>query len=192
MKRAVTSRERDGMIELLAPQPGWFRAAIAVGDVVHAGSTLGLLEVLGTHVTLVAPDVDPLEPGSSSLWGRVVSLRDPALARPAVDFGAVLATIDPRAVAGETRAATATAAKATTGRVFKAPTSGRFYGRPSPDKPAFVEAGQALQQGATICLLEVMKTFHRVTYAGEPVTVVKVLVADGADVNAGDALLELR
>lgn len=188
MKREVTSRERDdGMIELVAPQPGLFRAAIAIGDVIRDGSTLGLLEVLGAHVTLVAPNVDPR---SSSLWGRVVGLRDPALARPAVDFGAVLATLDPRAVAGETRAAAAST-HAATGRVFKAPTSGRFYGRPAPDRPAFVEAGQTLQQGATICLLEVMKTFHRVTYTGEPVAVARVLVAEGADVNAGDPLLEL-
>jgi len=36
-----------------------------------------------------------------------------------------------------------------------------------------------------------MKTFHRVTYTGEPATVVAVLVADGADVNQGDPLLSL-
>jgi hypothetical protein len=34
-----------------------------------------------------------------------------------------------------------------------------------------------------------MKTFHRVTYTGEPVRVRTVLVADGDDVNAGDPLV---
>jgi acetyl-CoA carboxylase biotin carboxyl carrier protein len=76
--------------------------------------------------------------------------------------------------------------------VFRAPTSGRFYGRPAPDKPAFVGAGTQLAAGTTICLLEVMKTFHRVTYSGDPARVRAVLVADGDDVNAGDALLALE
>jgi acetyl-CoA carboxylase biotin carboxyl carrier protein len=44
-------------------------------------------------------------------------------------------------------------------------------------------------------LLEVMKTFHRVTYGGpglpDTARVVRVLIADGDDVNAGDPLLAL-
>jgi acetyl-CoA carboxylase biotin carboxyl carrier protein len=80
--------------------------------------------------------------------------------------------------------------------VFRAPTSGRFYGRSAPDKPPFVAPGAQLAHGATICLLEVMKTFHRVTYGGpglpDTARVRGVLVADGDDVNAGDPLLALE
>jgi acetyl-CoA carboxylase biotin carboxyl carrier protein len=79
--------------------------------------------------------------------------------------------------------------------VFRAPTSGRFYGRSTPDKPPFVQVGSELGTGTAVCLLEVMKTFHRVTYGGTDVPtrarVREVLVADGADVNAGDPLLAL-
>src|SRR6185503_629009 len=79
----------------------------------------------------------------------------------------------------------ATAAPTAGGLVFRAPTSGRFYGRSSPDKPAFVEPGTQLAHGATICLLEVMKTFHRVTYGGaglpDTARVSRVLVRDGDD-----------
>ena len=82
------------------------------------------------------------------------------------------------------------------GLVFRAPTSGRFYGRSSPDKPPFVTAGDELAAGATVCLLEVMKTFHRVHYGGadlpERAKVREVLVKDGDDVSAGDALLALE
>ena len=177
----VTLKHRDELIDLIAPQPGLFRVAIAVGDVVRAGSHLGELEALGTLHALVAPDVS----------GRVVAIADPSLARPAVDYGAVLATIDPRAVAGVASTAAA-AASAVAGNVFRAPTSGRFYARPSPDKPAFVEVGATLDRGATICLLEVMKTFTRVTYQGEQALVAEVLVADGADVNAGDPLIRFQ
>jgi len=55
--------------------------------------------------------------------------------------------------------------------------------------------GAELTPGTTICLLEVMKTFHRVTYGGpglpDTARVRRVLVADGDDVNAGDPLLAL-
>src|SRR5262249_25940971 len=116
-------------------------------------------------------------------------------ARIAVDRDHLLYAVDPEA-ARDTAPATAAAQTATaTGLVFRAPTSGRFYTRPSPDKPPFVEAGTKLVAGSPICLLEVMKTFHRVTYGGaglpETAKVSAVLVADGADVNVGDPLLAL-
>lgn len=165
--------------DLLAPQPGYFIASVKLGDVVHAGSTLGTLEILGKVHALHAGDVG----------GTIVAL-DTSRAKLAVDYGARLATVDPDAVTQ--RSATAAADAKVAGNAFRAPTSGRFYGRSSPDKPAFVAVGDTLQPGATICLLEVMKTFHRVTYAGEPARVKAVLVADGADVNQGDPLLALE
>lgn len=163
--------------DLLAPQPGFFVARVKLGDVVHPGSVLGTLEVLGKVRDLVVGEAG----------GTVVAMNT-ARAKVAVDYGAVLVSLDPDAVS---QRRTAEAAASVQGNVFRAPTSGRFYGRSSPDKPAFVSAGDTLQPGATICLLEVMKTFHRVTFSGAPAKVKSVLVADGADVNQGDPLLAL-
>jgi acetyl-CoA carboxylase biotin carboxyl carrier protein len=155
---------------------------------VRSGGALGELEILGRLVTIVAPD---------GVRGAVVAAPGDGRARPPVDFGAVLVTLDPRglgaepaAVAGRTEPGAAAAAAA--GRAFRAPTSGRFYGRPTPSAPPFVAPGDELAPGATICLLEVMKTFNRVTYTGEPARVREVAVPDGADVNAGDVLLVLE
>ena len=185
----VTARPAGETIELISPSPGLFHARLAIGDVVRAGSVLGDLEVLGKTVELVAPE---------TARGAVIAVRDPAFACTAVDFGAVLVTIDPRANAVEI-AVTAIAAVAEISDhrlVFRAPTSGRFYGRAAPDKPPFVTAGVELAVGATVCLLEVMKTFHRVSYGGpglpERARVRELLVADGADVNAGEPLLALE
>lgn len=175
-------------IALTSPAPGLFRTHLRVGDIVRGGSVLGELEVLGHLSQVLAPD---------AATGAIIALADPQLTRPAVEFGGTLVTIDPRAIAGAaTTDASGAASHGTAGGlVFRAPTSGRFYGRPSPDKPAFVSAGGELAPGATICLLEVMKTFHRVTYGGaglpERAKVREVLVADGDDVNAGDPLLAL-
>jgi acetyl-CoA carboxylase biotin carboxyl carrier protein len=175
---------------LRAPAPGLFAPAIARGDLVAPGSSIGELIVLGRASALIVPAAAPTG----------IALALPIAVHP-VGYGDVLVELDPSLslAAGATGAAAAAAAAAAAsvdGLVFPAPTSGRFYVRPGPDKPPFVAEGTELAAGTTICLLEVMKTFHRVTYGGPglPTTarVRRVLVADGADVNAGDPLLALE
>ncbi|HEU0034259.1 MAG TPA: biotin/lipoyl-containing protein [Kofleriaceae bacterium] len=176
---------RDGAkIELRAPMPGHFIPAIDDGDLVTPEEVIGQLVVLGRSVALVAGEVR----------GLAVAAGRPR----AVAYGDVLCTLDLEATLGAIAGATddPAAAAASHELVFRAPTSGRFYGRPGPDKPAFASAGSELAPNATVCLLEVMKTFHRVTYGGaglpERARVRAVLVADGDDVNAGDPLLALE
>ena len=165
---------------LLAPAPGWFHRTIAADHLVSEGDVLGELDVLGRITRIVAPRVRGLVR---------LDVRD---VRRAVSYGDVLLRVEP-VTAGDPAVAPAAAAPAAEqGLVFRAPTSGRFYGRPSPDKPAFVSAGMELTTGATICLLEVMKTFHRVTYSGDRARVRELLVKDGDDIDAGAPLLALE
>jgi acetyl-CoA carboxylase biotin carboxyl carrier protein len=174
--------------EVRAPAPGWFHLLVAADHLVAPGDVIGELEVLGRTVRITAPRIR----------GLVKLEKGPALARRPVSYGELLFRVATDvAIAGADAATAGTAAaRGTDGLVFRAPTSGRFYGRPSPDKPAFVEAGRELATGATVCLLEVMKTFHRVTFSGADMPprakVREVLVADGADVNQGDPLLALE
>jgi acetyl-CoA carboxylase biotin carboxyl carrier protein len=165
-------------IELRAPMPGWFIPAIGIGDLITPEEVIGQLVVLGRAVAITAGNVRGLavEPGAPR----------------AVAYNEALVGVDLEAQLGGALPEQAALGATTGDRVFRAPTSGRFYGRPAPDKPAFVEAGSQLTPGTTICLLEVMKTFHRVTYSGDAARVRNVLVADGDDVNAGDALLSLE
>jgi acetyl-CoA carboxylase biotin carboxyl carrier protein len=169
--------------EVRAPAPGWFHRTVAADHLVAPGDVIGELEVLGRVTPITAPRIRGLV--------RVPS--GPQLARQPVAYGDVLFTVDASGAGAAFGAveSEAQAAHAVSGLVFRAPTSGRFYGRPGPDKPVFVEAGTELQPGATVCLLEVMKSFHRVTYDGARAKVREVLVADGADVNQGDPLLAL-
>jgi acetyl-CoA carboxylase carboxyltransferase component len=125
---------------------------------------------------------------------RIWSLHDLALlgerGRPAA---AAAASVDLSHVA---KPAPAPAAVSADGLVFRAPLAGRVYFRPSPDKPDFVAAGDVIARGTTVCLLEVMKSFNRIPYAGESLPeharVVRLLVADGADVDPGTPLLQLE
>jgi acetyl-CoA carboxylase biotin carboxyl carrier protein len=180
---AIATRVAETWV-LTSPAPGWFFPLITRGDLVARGHAIGELEVLGRRTRVNAGEVSGVAQGDN-------------LPR-AVGFGDPLIVLDTAAqVAGAAAGVTgAQAAPSTVGLVFRAPTSGRFYGRSSPDKPPFVSVGDELAPGATICLLEVMKTFHRVTYGGaglpERAKIREILVADGADVTAGDALLALE
>jgi acetyl-CoA carboxylase biotin carboxyl carrier protein len=188
--------DAGALIELRAPAPGVFVPSIAVGDLVTAGGPIGELVVLGRATVLLAPHPS----GGVAATGIAVRLAGDGVC--AVGYGDVVVALDPAlsvaaGARGEaTEAAPPNQSAAVDGLVFRAPTSGRFYGRSAPDKPPFVTEGAQLAQGATICLLEVMKTFHRVTYGGpglpDTARIRRVLVADGADVNAGDPLLALE
>jgi acetyl-CoA carboxylase biotin carboxyl carrier protein len=180
------------IIELRAPHPGGFVPWIAPGDRVSPGGAIGELVVLGRASALIVPR-------SGSRTGELatgIAIRLVPATHP-VGYGDVLVALDPsmQLAAGPGTAA-AVAASTVEGLVFRAPTSGRFYSRPAADKPPFVAEGSPLAAGTTVCLLEVMKTFHRVTYGGaglpDTARVSRVLVADGADVSAGDPLLALE
>ncbi|KPK14077.1 MAG: hypothetical protein AMJ62_14100 [Myxococcales bacterium SG8_38] len=73
--------------------------------------------------------------------------------------------------------------------------SGRFYSRPSPSEPPFVEEGGTVSRGQTIGLLEVMKTFNRLVYQGESLPeralIERIVPWDGDDVARGDVILLL-
>jgi acetyl-CoA carboxylase biotin carboxyl carrier protein len=168
--------------ELRAPGPGLFHRTVAADHLVAPGDVIGELDVLGRITQLIAPDVCGL-----------VKFAPESVARRTVGYGDVLVRIvDATDIASQRGLAAHVETAAVQGLAFRAPTSGRFYGRPSPDKPPFVTAGSELAPGTTICLLEVMKTFNRVTYSGAPVRVREVLVAEGADVSAGEPLLALE
>lgn len=182
-------RHEDGLTVLRAPRPGWLRRAPVTGRVLREGEPLGELEVLGTLSRLVVP---------AGVAGVVVRENEHTrLARKPVAYGDVIAVLDPRVGAGEAVAVVGAAAStASAGLVWKAPLGGRYYGRPAPGAEPFVKVGDTVRAGQTVALIEVMKTFNRASYGGaglpEQARVVRVAVAEGDDVNAGDVLLELE
>ena len=82
------------------------------------------------------------------------------------------------------------------GLVFRAPLTGRIYLRPSPDEPPFVEVGDVIGRGTTVCLMEAMKSFNRIPYGGdllpERARVVRFQIEDGSDVDQDMAIFELE
>ncbi len=72
-----------------------------------------------------------------------------------------------------------------------APLLGTFYHAPRPGDPPFVEPGQQVREDSVIGIIEVMKLMNPIR-AGVAGTVVAVLAANGAAVEAGQPLLRVK
>ena len=74
-----------------------------------------------------------------------------------------------------------------TGDIITSPMMGTFYRSPSPGASSFVEEGQKISVGETVCIIEAMKMMNEVIseFSGK---VIRVLVEDGAVVQKGDKL----
>jgi len=68
---------------------------------------------------------------------------------------------------------------------------GTFYRAPSPDSAPYVEIGDRVEPGKTVCIIEAMKLFNEIEseVKGE---VVKMLVENGQPVEYGQKLFLIR
>jgi len=71
-----------------------------------------------------------------------------------------------------------------------APLYGVIHLQPSPGEPLFVQPGQQIAAGQTLCVIEAMKVFNEVR-AEADTTIVEVLVHSGDEVEAGQPLFRL-
>jgi len=96
----------------------------------------------------------------------------------------------PTAPAPTEAAPTAEPPPGETGHVVKAPMVGTFYRSPSPDAKVFVEVGQAVKEGDTLCIIEAMKLMNEIE--ADAAGVVKaILVESGQPVEYGQPLFIL-
>jgi acetyl-CoA carboxylase biotin carboxyl carrier protein len=77
------------------------------------------------------------------------------------------------------------------GHVLKSPMVGTFYRAPSPGAPAFVEIGQSVTKGETLCIIEAMKLLNEIE--SDATGVVKaILVENGQPVEYGQPLFRIE
>ena len=74
---------------------------------------------------------------------------------------------------------------------LESPMVGTFYRSPSPSQPSFVDEGDRVEVGQTLCILEAMKLFNefKAEHAG---VIRKILVANAEPVEYGQPLFELE
>ena len=73
------------------------------------------------------------------------------------------------------------------GHTLKSPMVGTFYRSPSPGAPPFIEVGQSVAKGQTLCIIEAMKLLNEIE--SDAAGVVKaILVESGQPVEYGQPL----
>jgi len=82
------------------------------------------------------------------------------------------------------------AAAAPEGHVIRSPMVGTFYRSSAPGAKAFVDVGQTVKAGETICIIEAMKLLNEIE-ADQDGTVKAILVENGQPVEYGEPLFIL-
>ena len=77
------------------------------------------------------------------------------------------------------------------GKVVTAPLVGTFYAAPAPEKPPFVQAGDKVNKGDTLCLIEAMKMMSEIPAPCDCV-IEAVLKESGDLVSFGEPLLRYK
>ena len=71
------------------------------------------------------------------------------------------------------------------------PMVGTFYRKPAPDKEPFIEVGQIVKKGDTVCIIEAMKMMNQVKseFDGK---VIAINIEDGDPVEFGQELISIE
>ena len=73
------------------------------------------------------------------------------------------------------------------GHALKSPMVGTFYRAPSPGAPPFVEVGQSVSKGQTLCIIEAMKLLNEIE-SDKAGVIKEILVENGQAVEYGQPL----
>ncbi|NIF21454.1 acetyl-CoA carboxylase biotin carboxyl carrier protein [Candidatus Pantoea multigeneris] len=97
----------------------------------------------------------------------------------------------PVAAPAAVEAAPAPAAAEVSGHLVRSPMVGTFYRTPSPDAKAFVEVGQRVNVGDTLCIVEAMKMMNQIE-ADKAGVVKAILVESGQPVEFDEPLVVIE
>ena len=82
-------------------------------------------------------------------------------------------------------------ARQLTGHVVRSPMVGSFYRAPSPGAKPFVDVGQSVAVGDTLCIIEAMKILNQIE-ADKAGTVTQILVENGQPVEYNEPLFVIE
>ena len=76
-------------------------------------------------------------------------------------------------------------------RAITSPMVGTFYRKPAPDAADFVEVGETVSEGQTLCIIEAMKVMNEIK-AETSGTIAAIAVEDSTPGQYGDVLFRLK
>ena len=119
-----------------------------------------------------------------------ISRAGPAAAAPAPAAAAVLPPAAAPAAPEPAAPAPAAGPEVPEGHAIASPMVGTFYAAPTPDAKPFVQVGDRVAEGDTLCIVEAMKMLNQIE-ADRDGVVRAVLAENGAPVEYGQALFVL-
>jgi acetyl-CoA carboxylase biotin carboxyl carrier protein len=144
------------------------------------------LRKLKTLIDLVAESgIAELEVTEGEDKVRIV--KQPGAPMPTVSASTIAALAESKLPAGVPVAAPPPAAEEPKGHEVKSPMVGTFYRAPGPGAKAFVEVGQPVKPGDTLCIIEAMKLLNEIE-AEVAGTVKEILAENGQAVEYGQVL----
>ena len=147
------------------------------------------LRKLKTLIDLVSEsNVSELEITEAEGKVRIVKSAPVSAVAP-VTYSMAPAPVAPQVVPLVETAPVAAAAAPTppAGHMVKSPMVGTFYRASSPGAKPFVEVGDTIKEGETICIVEAMKILNEIE-ADKSGTVIQILVENGQAVEYGQPL----
>lgn len=123
-----------------------------------------------------------------------ISRAAPAVVPTAVQYAAPVAApaVAPApAVSAPTPSAAPAVSEEVVDHQVRSPMVGTFYRSPSPEAKAFVDVGQSVKVGDTLCIVEAMKMMNRIE-ADKAGVVKTILVNDGEPVEFDQPLIVIE
>ncbi|EML5323353.1 acetyl-CoA carboxylase biotin carboxyl carrier protein [Klebsiella aerogenes] len=122
-----------------------------------------------------------------------ISRAAPAASYPVMQqaYAAPIAQPQAPAAAAPAAAPAAEAKAEISGHIVRSPMVGTFYRTPSPDAKAFVEVGQIVNVGDTLCIVEAMKMMNQIE-ADKAGVVKAILIESGQPVEFDEPLVVIE
>jgi len=122
-----------------------------------------------------------------------ISRAAPAASYPVMQqaYAAPIAQPQAPAAAAPAAAPAAEAKAEISGHIVRSPMVGTFYRTPSPDAKAFVEVGQKVNVGDTLCIVEAMKMMNQIE-ADKAGVVKAILIESGQPVEFDEPLVVIE
>jgi acetyl-CoA carboxylase biotin carboxyl carrier protein len=149
------------------------------------------LRKLKTLIDLVSESgISELEVTEGEGKVRIVKNAPPVYVQPSTSYAPQYsqpAPAAPGALDAPAAAAAAPAPAAPQGHVVTSPMVGTFYRAPSPGADPFVQVGDTVKEGQTICIIEAMKLLNEIE-SDKSGVVKEILVENGQAVEYGQPL----
>jgi acetyl-CoA carboxylase biotin carboxyl carrier protein len=124
-------------------------------------------------------DIEELEISEGEESVRISRRRQVVAAPAAMTYAPAPAAQAPAAVEDSPKGtAPAAVVPATQGYIQRSPMVGTYYSAPSPNATAFVDVGQSVKAGDTVCIIEAMKMMNQVQ-AEKSGVIESILVENG-------------